>query len=65
MNVGESIQPGHNLAITLKAMLPFAEYSVRKMTVKCVSLYTSYDMYDRIAKVLTSYPSYNIIGTTT
>jgi hypothetical protein len=33
MNVGESIQPGHDLTITLTAMLPFAEYSVRKMTV--------------------------------
>ena len=38
VSVGESVQPGHGLTVTLTFVLPFAEYSVRKMTVTCVSL---------------------------
>ena len=41
MSVGESIQPGHGLTITLTSLLPFAEYSLRKMTLTCVSSYMS------------------------
>ena len=37
MIVGESVQPGHGLTITLTSVLPFAEYSLRKMTLTCVS----------------------------
>ena len=37
MSVGESVHPGSNITVTLTSMLPFAEYSVRKMTVSCVS----------------------------
>ena len=37
MNVGECVQPGHGLTVTLTSVLPFAEYSVRKMTITCVS----------------------------
>ena len=37
MNVGESVHPGHDITVTLTSVLPFAEYSVRKMTVTCVS----------------------------
>ena len=37
MNVGESVDPGHGLTVTLTSILPFAEYSIRKMTVTCVS----------------------------
>ena len=37
VSVGESIQPGHGLTITLTSTLPFAEYSVKKMTLTCVS----------------------------
>ena len=36
-NVEESIEPGHNLTVTLTTLLPFAEYVIRKMTVECVS----------------------------
>ena len=32
MNVGERVEPGHGLHVTLTSMLPFAEYSVRMMT---------------------------------
>ena len=39
MNVGESVQPGHGLTITLTSTLPFAEYSLRKMTLTSVSSY--------------------------
>ena len=39
MNVGESVQPGHGLTITLNSTLPFAEYSLRKMTLTSVSSY--------------------------
>ena len=48
MNVGESVDPGHGLHVTLTSMLPFAEYSVRKMTVTQVSpiaLYTEAQLY--------------------
>ena len=37
VNVGESVQPGHGLTTTLTSILPFAEYSLRKMTLTCVS----------------------------
>jgi hypothetical protein len=37
VSVGESVQPGHGLTITLTSTLPFAEYSLRKMTLTCVS----------------------------
>ena len=37
MSVGESVHPGSDITVTLTSMLPFAEYSVRKMTVSCVS----------------------------
>ena len=37
MNVGESVDAGHDITVTLTSVLPFAEYSVRKMTVTCVS----------------------------
>ena len=39
LNVDESIHPGHGINVTLTSMLPFAEYSVRKMTATCVSYY--------------------------
>ena len=38
VNVGESVEPGHGLNVALTSMLPFAEYSVRKMTVTQVSM---------------------------
>ena len=37
VSVGESIQPGHGLTITLTSVLPFAEYSLKKMILTCVS----------------------------
>ena len=40
MNVGEKVEPGHGLHVTLTSMLPFAEYSVRMMTLTQVSHHT-------------------------
>ena len=37
LNVDESIHPGHGINVALTSILPFAEYSVRKLTVTCVS----------------------------
>ena len=37
MNVGESVDAGHDITVTLTSVLPFAEYSVRKMTITHVS----------------------------
>ena len=37
VNIGESISPCHDLTITLTAVLPFTDYSIRKMTVTHVS----------------------------
>ena len=31
--VGESVHPGHELSISLTSTTPYAEYSIRKMTV--------------------------------
>ena len=45
MSVGESIQPGHGLTITLTSTLPFAEYSVRKMILTCVSCILNLTLY--------------------
>ena len=38
MNVGESVEPGHGLHVTLTSMLPFAECTVRKITVTKVAV---------------------------
>ena len=40
VNVGESVEPGQGLTIKLTSVLPFAEYSLRKMTLTCVRFHS-------------------------
>ena len=42
-NIDETLTPGLNLSVTLTSILPYAEYEVRKFTVKDVS-----DLYSAV-----------------